>query len=187
MASTSRTLIMTGLIVGLTLAGYKWNQAQHDKLEKAKAEAAQVEAALAQKRSAIKDLTGVTPAPVEVTVTPAPQDSYSRSARVAEGLVTAMRARVSMVDFRQSEGRWPLNNKEAGLASPEEFRTSRIQSLQVWPDGRIQIALARETGKPETLLLRGSMNGAGNVDWRCTSPDMEDVAKFARDCSYLPY
>lgn len=109
-----------------------------------------------------------------------------RGARLAEGLSASMGARTAMLEAYQTNGKWPLNNREAGLAAPEGFQQHALQSVTVVPGGGLRLAYLDDQGKAGHLLMQARMNAAGNATWQCSSPDIEDINTLITACTYQP-
>src|SRR5690554_7694331 len=63
---------------------------------------------------------------------------YTVRAKVSEGLALASGAKTSVTEFRLSDGDWPANNGDAGLANPGSITGNNVASVTV-TDGVITI------------------------------------------------
>ena len=58
--------------------------------------------------------------------------NYVARAQVSEALVLASGAKTAIAEYRMTTGKWPLTNKDAGLAEdPEEISGRYVKSLSV--------------------------------------------------------
>ena len=100
---------------------------------------------------------------------PAYQD-YTKRTHVAEGLTLAAGAKASLAEFYASNGSWPANNSEAGLAASITGNAVNSVLVQTDTDGSPVIAIVYnskvETGK--AVILKGNATDSG-VKWTCYS------------------
>jgi type IV pilus assembly protein PilA len=98
---------------------------------------------------------------------PAYQD-YSIRTKNTECLNVAAAAKLAYAEFRQSEGRNPTNNTDAGYTFTQ---TDYCENIAV--TGPTITALTRNTGGVVTFTLTPTAFAAGTnvgaIDWTCTS------------------
>ena len=111
---------------------------------------------------------------------PAYQD-YTVRARVTEGLNAAGAARVSVAEFWNSRGSFPLNNAEAGLGTAASYATREVQTLTVTgtsTDVDISVAFNAIGGTltaGQTILFESApATGASTLEWTCTGGTVDD-------------
>lgn len=99
---------------------------------------------------------------------PAYQD-YSLRSKVAQTLAAAEPAKIAMIEFRQTTGRWPKNAKEAGLDED-------AHGALAIGTGRIELSLAG-TGQAKlsggTVVLTPEQAGQAWT-WHCRAEGVED-------------
>jgi signal transduction histidine kinase len=110
------------------------------------------------------------------------REAALRAKRFSDGIVLAQAAKVSIAEFVQSEGRWPANNQEAGLPSPDSFRNDSVSAVRVEPYAKAARIRVEFNGGGERIDLIGSANGAGQVSWQCVSPNIADIQKLFASC-----
>ena len=109
---------------------------------------------------------------------PAYQD-YLVRAQVGEAMGLAQGAKAAMLEYRQSRGRWPSSNAEAGLAAPAAIHGSYVDSVTVKPDGRIAVHFsatppqkANRAIADKNLLLQAKPAPGDVWTWPCSSADI---------------
>lgn len=109
---------------------------------------------------------------------PAYQD-YIVRAQVAEGLVLADGVKTAMVEYRQSRGRWPASNAQAGLTAANTIHGSYVDRVNVQADGSIAIHFSATAPQKanralagKTLLLRATAAAGDSWSWPCSSADI---------------
>jgi FtsZ-interacting cell division protein ZipA len=109
--------------------------------------------------------------------------SALRKRDVSEGLATAAGVRTAMAEYYVTQGKWPESNEQSGALPPESYRVNALRSVAVLPDGRLRLRFA-SGGIDGHVVLAGNASAAGQVTWRCTSPDIPDIAHLADHCAY---
>ena len=61
---------------------------------------------------------------------PAYQD-YTRRTHVAEGLTLAASAKSAITEYYASEGQWPTDNTEAGIAAPSDIKGNAVTGILI--------------------------------------------------------
>ena len=94
---------------------------------------------------------------------PAYQD-YTTRAQVSEALSLAQGARISVTEYWQSEGDFPTNNAEAGIAAAGDIDGPFVDSVTI-DDGLITVEYnGREAF---ALTLAPDVRSGGSVVWNC--------------------
>ncbi|MDK4641288.1 pilin [Kingella kingae] len=113
---------------------------------------------------------------------PAYQD-YTKRSRVSEGLSLAGGAKSALTEFYASNNKWPASNTEAGIAAATEIKGNAVKSVTVATTGsgatgkgQITVAFNDKVKNDATLVLEGTGNEAGAVQWTCTGGNLD--AKF---------
>lgn len=110
--------------------------------------------------------------------------SFSRSESYVKGFVAASAFKVGMVEYYQTEGKWPATNKDIGLNEPASFEVGNLKSVGIAAGGQVKIVYAAAAGKTETLSLQGVANPNGQVSWTCVTSDISDIASIVPGCAY---
>jgi type IV pilus assembly protein PilA len=105
---------------------------------------------------------------------PAYQD-YTVRARVTEGVNAAGAARVSVAEFWNSNGQFPANNAEAGLASPASYASREVQTVTIASPTASSVTITVEftavggsLAAGETIVFTGAPNtGGAGLEWVC--------------------
>jgi hypothetical protein len=95
-------------------------------------------------------------------------------------------AKTAMAEHYLSMGAWPPSNKEAGLPSPEAYRGNSLVRLDVSGPDIVLTFDARSGVDGGKIVLTGTATPelAMGIEWKCTSPNMPDIATILRDCVY---
>jgi type IV pilus assembly protein PilA len=97
---------------------------------------------------------------------PAYQD-YTKRSRVADGLSLASGIKTGLWDFYALQGKWPIDNADAGLATPNSIISGSVASITV-NQSLITIAYkANVDPVNNTLTLKATPQGGG-ITWDCT-------------------
>jgi Tfp pilus assembly major pilin PilA len=118
---------------------------------------------------------------------PAYQD-YTVRSQANEGLTLAEAAKVALSSYRQSKGRWPKDNAQAGLDAPADISGIYVDRVTVKPEGVIDVhfgpslphgANARLGDKSFTLIPE--RNPDDGWSWSCKSDEIADK-DLPKDC-----
>ncbi|MDY6536464.1 pilin [Acinetobacter faecalis] len=109
---------------------------------------------------------------------PAYQD-YTKRSHVTEGLSLAGGAKAAVAEFSSSQGTYPTDNTQAGLANAAVIKGNAVESVTV-ANGLITIAYNSKVEAGKTLLLSPSTT-AGGVTWKCKADATAGVNQ-----KYLP-
>ena len=90
---------------------------------------------------------------------------YTKRTHVAEGLTLASGAKAAVTEYYSSQGKFPLNNTSAGLATSTDIKGNAVKSVTV-ATGKIIIAYNDKVTDNATLEL-SPISGAGGVQWSC--------------------
>jgi hypothetical protein len=123
----------------------------------------------------------------------------SSTARVQQAVYAVARIKAAVTQHFKQKGKWPNNNFEADLPSPNAYLNSadrsgvRVVSISVEPNAstssnansiRIQIRYLNERDEVQRLFFHAPVSGAEPQAWECISPDMKDIAEFVSTCRY---
>ena len=102
--------------------------------------------------------------------------TYTTRAKVSEGLNLSGGAKVAVAEFRRDNGRFPENNREAGIA--DAINGKFVSAVQVQSDGRIVVIYGGDSPNKniagKTLVLRAAVSADGAITWTCSSEDIDD-------------
>lgn len=97
---------------------------------------------------------------------PAYQD-YTKRSHVTEGLNLAGGAKAAVAEYASSQGAYPTNNAQAGLAADTAIKGNAVDKVTV-TNGLITITYNSKVEANKTLLL-SPKTSAGGVTWTCKS------------------
>ena len=98
---------------------------------------------------------------------PAYQD-YTKRSHVSEGLSLAGGAKAAVSEFFSSEGTWPTDNADAGLASSTSITGNAVRSVGV-SGATITITYnTKVTASANITLIGTAGTGGGQISWDCT-------------------
>ena len=103
---------------------------------------------------------------------PAYQD-YTKRAHVTEGINLASAAKNSVSDFYTSEGTYPTNNAQAGIAVASDISGNAVRSVGV-ANGVITITYRTQVEAGSTLTMSPNDTG-GSIEWNCTGGNVRDA------------
>ena len=102
---------------------------------------------------------------------PAYQD-YTKRAHVSEGMSLASGAKAAVTEYYSSTGTWPSGNTEAGLSPSGSITGNAVRSVAV--DGsKITVTFNTKAVSGKTLVLQGTANSGGTIEWSCNGGDLE--------------
>jgi Pilin (bacterial filament) len=110
----------------------------------------------------------------------------ARGGAVGSALASASVAKPAVVEFFMSNGKWPTNNEEAGMSPPSDYALGHIKSIAVEAAGEtaaVRVRFLDESKTIKNVLLTAFTNPAGQVGWRCSSPDVASFAQTYPDCA----
>lgn len=100
---------------------------------------------------------------------PAYQD-YTRRTYLTEAFSLAAVARISVEEYYASNGSWPSNNTQAGLASSSSYKTNVVTDLSIVTSGTvsvIQLQLNEKVSSGAHVWLEPSISASGSQQWKC--------------------
>lgn len=106
-----------------------------------------------------------------------------RAAHLANGFDAAGSVKTAVAEYFITYGKWPTSNREAGISDPGSYKADNLSAITVLPDGRIRMTFV-DNGKQQQVWLHGLVNKAMQVLWKCTTPDIADIAKLIPACAY---
>ncbi|WP_305908253.1 pilin [Methylomarinum sp. Ch1-1] len=120
---------------------------------------------------------------------PAYQDYIARS-QVSEGLSLSAGAKTTIAEYWASEGQYPNNNTDAGLAAASDISGNYVSSVTVTgsdgTDTVVNILFADQAGVSEgirgTTLTISPRTTAGSIIWTCKP----GVSGTAISTKYVP-
>lgn len=107
---------------------------------------------------------------------------YTKRTYVSEGMALSAAAKVASVEFYEKEKRFPRDNKEAGLAEPNQIVGQSVQSVEIKPHGMIIITYNKKVKDNAELWVQAEFK-EGKIIWQCVKGnDPEKAIKL----EYLP-
>ena len=110
---------------------------------------------------------------------PAYQD-YKTRVKISEGINLAGAVATSVAEYYLSQNHYPVDNSQAGLASPASYQTawiSEIRIVNVPTSGSIAVtynaAAIPALGTNDTLIFVPDYNG-GRIGWDCSYGTVEN-------------
>jgi hypothetical protein len=100
--------------------------------------------------------------------------------------------KLAVTQHFKEKGKWPTNNFNLGIFSPDAYRNSghlsapRIISIVVEPDentARIHVQYLSENDEVRRLFFYAPANGEIK-SWACISPDIRNIAAYVPACKY---
>jgi len=94
---------------------------------------------------------------------------YTRRTHVAEGLTLASGAKTTVTEYYSSNGSFPSNNADAGLATT--ISGNAVSDITIGSNGVITITYSQKIGSTtdNTLQLIPSTTSKGSITWDCAS------------------
>ncbi|MEO7431356.1 MAG: pilin [Dokdonella sp.] len=99
--------------------------------------------------------------------------------------VAAMRTAIA--EYYATTLKLPSNNQEAGLAAPDQYHGTALQSASVMPDGHIELlfgAVPGHAGGHIRLVPDLSGSDAMGMRWHCETDDFASIAQTLPGCEY---
>ncbi len=97
---------------------------------------------------------------------PSYQD-YTKRAHVSEGFSLASAAKTGVSEYYGSEGAWPGNNQQAGIASSASITGNAVTSVAVGANGTILITYNAKVDATNNTVTLTPAAGAGSISWAC--------------------
>lgn len=94
--------------------------------------------------------------------------AHTSRARVSEALYLMSSAKTSVTEYRLSQGTWPADNQDAGLAAPQSIQGANVRAITV--TGSLISAVLRSNAVPggHVVNLKGALVG-DSMRWDCSS------------------
>lgn len=109
-------------------------------------------------------------------------DDYTKRTYVSEGMALSATAKAASAEFYDKEKRFPKDNKEAGLAEPNQIIGQAVRSIVIKSEGVIVITYNQKVKDGAELWLQAEFKEQKMI-WRCIKGnDPEKVIKL----EYLP-
>ena len=98
---------------------------------------------------------------------PAYQD-YTIRSKVSEGLQLAASPKLAVAEYSQSEGSFPTDNDEAGVAASESIAGNYVDNIVI-ALGQITITYSEPTEIAGSTVILVATTTAGAVKWTCNT------------------
>jgi Pilin (bacterial filament) len=127
---------------------------------------------------------------IEVTRQKVAEEQIARfktAGLIAEGVQAAAMAKIAVAEYQQTENKLPKNNREAGLAAPEQYQGRALTRMEITAGGIINLHYNENSGTPNGLirLTPSAKNVHMPVTWACTSPNIKGIALLLPQCEYV--
>ncbi len=99
---------------------------------------------------------------------PSYQD-YTKRAHVSEGFNLAASSKTSVSEYYGTEGTWPTNNTEAGMAAPVSINGNAVTSVTVGSNGTIQIIYNSKVAASNPTIILAPTDTGGGITWSCNT------------------
>ncbi len=112
---------------------------------------------------------------------------YKIAGFLAEGVQAAAMAKIAVAEFQQMENKLPKNNREAGLAAPEQYQGRALKRLELTAGGIINLHYNENSGSPDGLirLTPTAKSAHMPLTWTCTSPNIKGITLIMPQCEYI--
>lgn len=96
--------------------------------------------------------------------------------------------RMRLAEYYLSTGKLPASNQDLDFGPPESFRTGRIRSIGLTPEGTVRVEFDEFMSTPGAILFYRPVvgQGGGVVSWDCASPNTPGIEKFNFNCRFRP-
>ena len=125
---------------------------------------------------------------------PAYQD-YTKRTYVSEGMALATGAKLAMTEYFSTQGVWPKDNEQAGLASAGDIKGQSVKSITAGTgvanltgvdQGQIVITYNEKVVDGATLTLKSSGTPGGSTNWVCSGTKVANEATTKLQVKWLP-
>lgn len=104
---------------------------------------------------------------------PAYQD-YTKRTYVSEGMALSTAAKIASTEYFATQGEWPTDNEEAGLADPELITGQAVNGIAITGGGQVYIAYNDKVQDEGYLILQADPTGTGSVNWYCYQTNLPE-------------
>lgn len=122
---------------------------------------------------------------------PAYQD-YTKRTYVSEGMALASGAKLAATEYFSTQGYWPINNVQAGLAAPASITGQSVDAIAIGTDasndintdntgltdvtnGSITITYNARVAAGSTLVIVSDGATGGSIRWVCSGTNTNGV------------
>jgi hypothetical protein len=106
-----------------------------------------------------------------------------RRGMAAQALASASMVKVQLAEYYMTEGRWPKNGAEAGIASAAEYGGGGVSGIDVGDEGRIVVRLNDRVAANARIRLTPQVSEAtGMIQWHCELQGAPDIAAQLPAC-----
>ncbi|WP_165391299.1 pilin [Fluviicoccus keumensis] len=178
-------LLMSGLLPGVAAADFyqcrQANGAMAFQDRPCTGSARPLKSRVDARRSAAKPAV-----PVPVAVAPAVTTTPPQRAAIAEGMALLAPVKVQLVEYYQSQGRFPASNAALGLPPANQYVRRAVIGLEVRPKGVLLVRFNGQSGVEggEVRLQADVSKPHMGLGWECTTPSFRDIAEWAGSCRY---
>ena len=96
-------------------------------------------------------------------------------------------AKTAVAEFYANRQTWPDSNQGTGLPEPESYRGESLRRLEV-AGNTVTLTFDQRSGVDggQIVMTGDASNPAMSVGWKCTSPNLPNVAAALPGCTYTP-
>lgn len=103
--------------------------------------------------------------------------------RIAEGLTRAAGFKLAVAETYMTQGSWPLQAADAGLAAPDMYAVGAVSAIALEQDGVVVIRYnATIAPEAQIRLIPRARADIGSVDWRCEASGFPDKSLLPATC-----
>jgi myosin heavy subunit len=100
------------------------------------------------------------------------------------GLQTASMIKTMVAEYYFMEGRFPHSNTVLGIQRPTAYANEQVKSITVSKGGRITVVYTARSGQENGAINLTPKEKNGQLEWRCSSWDFEDIRDSMPTCFY---
>ena len=101
----------------------------------------------------------------------------------ADALNRAAVFKVALSEHYASNGSWPADARQAGLAPPESFAGGAVTRIDVGPNGTVVVSLDQPLAKGARIRLQPDANReSGLIAWRCSIEGSTTLLRYLPAC-----
>ena len=109
----------------------------------------------------------------------------NQAASLVNGFQLSMGVKTAITSYYAEQNAFPKSNADIGVGESDSFKSSTLKSLSVSKGGVITLTYDEKTGVDNgTIRLTPSANNMQIINWKCSSPNYENIAKIFSSCTY---
>jgi len=105
-------------------------------------------------------------------------------ALAADAITRGSMFKAALTEYYMSNGKWPKNHEESGMAKPESYAGGAVSSISVGEKGSVIIALNDKFETGAKIRLIPDVNEQSYmVNWRCVTEGSETLKRSLSACN----